>query len=369
VKTPEGQQFGGARAWMVREIGGLKVGFFGVITPESRKYIRGTTAVTFEDYIAAAARSVGALRKAGADIVVALTHMNMAEDRTLIRRVRGIHLVLGGHEHIPLTEMEGRTLILKAGSDAAYLGVVRLDVSRDSRGRVRVLPDWRLRPVRGVAPDPAVKAVVDRYNGQLDRELGLPIGVTRTPLDSRAEVVRSREASMGNLIADAMRAATKADIALMNGGGIRGNKTYPAGTQLTRKDILGEMPFNNRIVVLKITGKQLRAVLEYGLSRLGPGEGRFPQVSGLRLAYDAGRPPGDRITALTVGGKPVQPAASYSLATNDFLAGGGDGYVLLKGLQVLVNDQNGPALTESVIAYIRDHGVAAATVDGRIKAK
>ena len=104
------------------------------------------------------------------------------------------------------------------------------------------------------------------------------IGETATALDTRRASVRTGETAFGNLAADAMRIATRSDVALINGGGIRGDTTHPAGAKLTRKLVLTELPFGNRTVKLRLTGAAIRQVLEHGVSRSGRGAGRFPQV-------------------------------------------------------------------------------------------
>ena len=141
--------------------------------------------------------------------------------------------------------------------------------------------------------------------------------------------MRTRETSFGDLLADALRAATGADVALTNGGGIRGDATYPAGTEITRKDILTELPFGNVTVLAEVAGTDLLAALENGVSQVEDTAGRFPQVSGLGFTYDPSRPPGARIVEVAVGGSPLNPGRTYRLATNDYLLGGGDGYASL----------------------------------------
>src|SRR5690606_33217386 len=113
---------------------------------------------------------------------------------------------------------------------------------------------------------------------KLDQELAIEIGTTTTALDSRRATVRGQEAAIGNLIADAMRAAVDADIAITNGGGIRADREYPAGHRLTRKDVLSELPFGNRTVKLAVTGEHVKAALENGVSQFEAVAGRFPQV-------------------------------------------------------------------------------------------
>ncbi|MEQ8701988.1 MAG: bifunctional UDP-sugar hydrolase/5'-nucleotidase [Bauldia litoralis] len=366
VTGTDGKPLAGLAPMWTRKVGEVTVGLFGVVTPQSHQYIRGNVPVRFQEVVPAARAAVAALKARGATVLVALTHMEIGEDRALARALPGLHLILGGHDHIPITRIEGHTLIFKAGSDAEWLGVVDLDVVRN-KGRTRVIPSWRLIANYGIKQDPAILAVGKRYEERLKKTLGGRIGTTSTPLDSTGAVVRSREAAIGNLIADAIRATAKADVALINGGGIRGNRRYPAGSVLTARNVLGELPFNNVVMVLAATGAQLRAALEHGLA--GIGEGRFPQVSGMRVTYDPRRPAGSRIVALTVGGQPVDAGKVYRLATNDFLADGGDGYALFKTLKRLVDAANGPAMTNAVIDFIRARDTIAPTVEGRLSAR
>lgn len=363
----DGKPFGSAVATAVAQIGKFKVGFFGVVTPESRKYIRGGAPVRFTPYLPAARAAVARLRAQGAEVIVALTHLNLSEDIVLARNVRGIHLILGGHDHMPVQFLIGSTLVLKSGSDATYLGVIDLGVTKRG-GRVGVVPQWSLLAVRDLPPDPAVKAVVDRYVAAMEKQLGGVIGHTSTALDSRASTVRTRESAIGNLIADAVLAATNADVALMNGGGIRGNRTYPAGHALTAKDILAELPFNNTIVVVEAKGKHILDALEHGLSRAGSEQGRFPHVAGMKVRYDTRRKPGARVVSLTIGDAPVDPEKTYRLAVNDFLAGGGDGYDMFRDLKQVVTEANGPAITNTVIEFVKAKKTVAPRVEGRLVA-
>jgi 2',3'-cyclic-nucleotide 2'-phosphodiesterase (5'-nucleotidase family) len=134
-----------------------------------------------------------------------------------------------------------------------------------------------------------------------------------------------------------MRAGVGADIAITNGGGIRGDRTYDAGTVLTRKDVLTELPFGNVTVLLELSGADVKAALENGVSQVEKGAGRFPQVSGMSFSYDPAASAGARIDAVKIGGKPLDPAAVYRVATNDYMAGGGDGYAVLKKGKALID--------------------------------
>jgi 2',3'-cyclic-nucleotide 2'-phosphodiesterase (5'-nucleotidase family) len=220
-----------------------------------------------------------------------------------------------------------------------------------------------------VTPDAETQAMVDKYNGELSKELDVVVGTTSTALDSRKASVRTQETAIGNLIADASRDSVKADVAITNGGGIRGNKEYPAGTQLTRRDIFTELPFGNKTVKLEVTGQILWDALESGFSQVENGAGRFPQVSGLAIEADFTKPAGSRVISVAVNGKPLDTAASYTLATNDYMAGGGDGYAMFKSAKVLVDALSGKLLASEVMDYIAARKDVAPAIEGRIKAK
>jgi 2',3'-cyclic-nucleotide 2'-phosphodiesterase/3'-nucleotidase len=156
-----------------------------------------------------------------------------------------------------------------------------------------------------------------------------------------------------------------ADAALVNGGGLRGNAVTPAGP-LTRGDVLKILPFANKVVKLEVTGEAMRAALENGLSQHEKIAGRFPQVSGLRYVFDPTKPAGSRLVSVTVGGKPLDPAARYTVATFEFLMGGGDGYTMLQQAKVLVNPMSGPMDSDLILDRLKSGPIAPAT-DGRIQ--
>jgi 2',3'-cyclic-nucleotide 2'-phosphodiesterase (5'-nucleotidase family) len=178
--------------------------------------------------------------------------------------------------------------------------------------------------------------------------------------------VRTHEAAIGNLVADAMRISSHADAAVMNGGGIRSGRVYPPGSSITRRDVLAELPFSNRLVTIEISGRDLKRALENGLAQLPNAGGRFPQVSGIALQADVSRPAGARITALAVAGAPLEEAKIYKVATNDFLARGGDGYVAFRDARHLLPVDDSPLLANDVMVYLRRIGTVRTGVEGRI---
>lgn len=371
VLGADGKPFGGMVTSAMVEKGGVKVGFLGVCTTRTGS-MSSAGGVTFTDEKTAATAAAKALRAQGAEVVVALTHLYFNDDRDFARSVKGIDLVLGGHDHDVYAALEGGALVLKAGHDAYWLAAADLIVDRPDRGKrgpTTVRPaGWRFVPVAGAAPHPKLQPLVAKYDGMLSAELKQPLGTLTTAMDSRSDTVRGGEAAIGNLIADAMRERMTTDVAIINGGGIRGKREYAAGITLTRGDMLAEMPFSNVLVVLEVTGAQLLAAMEYGLSEVEQRAGRFPQISGMTVAYDPSKPADSRVVSAAVGDKPLDLKASYRVALTDYMANGGDGYSAFAGAKTVVPASDGPMLSDTVMAYIQARGSVAPVVDGRMKA-
>lgn len=372
VLDKNGRPAAGTVALFAVEAGDFTVGFFGVLDPQTESLSSPGGGIKFADVQETAAASVKQLQEVGADVIVALTHLSMADDLALARGVKGINAILGGHDHEPIAWQEGKVSILKAGSDAHYLGALDLTVEWvESRGKkkLQVVPAWRLTSTAGIAADPKIKAIVDKHNAKLDKDLNVAVGETKVMLDSQRASVRTAETNMGNLIADAMRAGVGADIAISNGGGIRGDRTYDAGTVLTRKDVLTELPFGNVTVLLEMTGADVLAALENGVSQVEEKAGRFPQVSGLTFTYDPKKAAGSRVVSVTIGGKALDKAKTYKVATNDYMAGGGDGYAVMKKARVLIDASGATLMATTVMNHIAANAPVAPKVEGRIKAK
>jgi 2',3'-cyclic-nucleotide 2'-phosphodiesterase (5'-nucleotidase family) len=269
------------------------------------------------------------------------------------------------------------------GSDARNLGRIDLNLaritagqrsragvarSRGTRARFRLeSADFQAIPVTdSAADDPEVAAVVGEYEKQLNASLGEVIGKTSVALDARASVIRFGESNLGNFLADVYKQAVGADCALLNSGGIRSDTTYGPG-DLTKKDILSILPFENTLVKVRLTGAHIKRLLEHGVSVAGQEDGRFPQVSGLQFIYDARLPVGSRCTSIELGGTAINPATRYTLAVNAYLLGGGDGYDF-KGAEVLVKPEEGPVEPDVVMEAIKKIGTISPQVEGRIKA-
>lgn len=364
VDKRTGKPFDGVKPYIIREFDGVKIGFLGLVTPETARSSKPGAEVEFLEPAPTAARFVPEMRAQGATVVVALTHLDMPSDKA-VARAAAIDLIVGGHEHTVLQSLSGRTPILKMGSDARNLGRIELNLS--PRGELESM-DWEVTPVTSDFPEDAeTAAVVAEYEKRLAGELDLPAGRTRVALDAR-QTNRSRETNLGDFVAEACRRAAGADVALLNGGSIRSNTTYGPGV-LAKRDILSILPFEDLVVTLEVTGAVLRAALEHGVATVGVQRepGRFPQISGLRFAYDARRPAGSRVISVSVNGEPLDDQRTYKLATSTFLLDGGDGYAMFRGARVLVKPEEGPLQADVVLAALAAAGEIAPQTDGRIK--
>ena len=376
-----GKPFGGASRYIIREFDGVRVAVFGLLLTETASVSAPGPAVRFDDPVVVGKRLSRELRRSGADIVIALTHLPMRDDKRLAAEA-DIDLIVGGHEHEVLESFAGRTLITKMGSDARNLGRIDLNVarvasvrgSRKDRARKRVprarskldSADFQAIPVTdSIADDPEVASVVGEYEKQLNASLGEVIGKTSVSLDARASVIRFGESNLGNFLADVYRQALGADCALLNSGGIRSDTTYGPG-DLTKKDVLSILPFENTLVKVRLTGAHIKRLLEHGISVAGQEDGRFPQVSGLSFTYDARLAVGSRLSSVELGDKALDPLKSYTIAVNAYLLGGGDGYDF-KGSEVLVKPEEGPVEPDVVMEAIKKMGTIAPQVEGRIK--
>ncbi|NBR53478.1 MAG: hypothetical protein EBT91_08615 [Rhodobacteraceae bacterium] len=294
----------------------------------------------------------------------------MANDRALIAS-HAFDVIMSGDDHSYATSYDGITAYVETSMDGRFLSPLDLHIEitnkDDGTRSIKWTPNFRFINTANVEPDPETQAMVDKLAADLDASLNIEIGATAGALDSRRNVVRGEESAMGNLIADAMRDATGADITITNGGGIRADRTYDPGTVLTRRDILSELPFGNVTVVTELPGSQILAALENGVSQVEKGAGRFPQVSGLSFVYDPAAPAGARITEVSVGGAALEADKVYRVATNDYMLSGGDGYGALGGGRVVVDKGNGSLMANDVIDYIIANGGTSATVEGRIK--
>jgi 5'-nucleotidase len=370
-----GRPFGGASEYIIREMGGVRVAIFGLLLAETLTMSKPGAGVRFDDPVAVGARLSRKLRRQGADVIIALTHLAMAEDKRLAAAA-DIDLIVGGHEHELMQSVAGCAPISKMGSDARNLGRMDLNMvqirkprfgrrSRRAAFKLQSL-DWQILPVTdSIKNDEAVAALVADYEKQLDVSLGAVIGKTSVMLDARASTVRFRESNLGNFLADIYRETMGSDVALVNSGSIRSNTRYEPG-DITKKMVVNILPFNNKLVKVQLKGEHIKRLLENGVSQAGQENGRFPQVSGLSFTYDASKEIGSRVTSIDINGKSFEPNKTYTMALTAYVLEGGDGYDF-KGAEVLVNEEAGPGESEVVMEYITKKGTISPQVEGRIK--
>lgn len=366
IDKKTGKPFGDAPAFVIREFDGVKVGIFGLTLEETKTTSRPGPDVEFLSPCDTARKTVDALHAQGVKTVIALTHLSMSEDKE-VARCADVDVIIGGHEHTLLESSSGGAPIFKMPADARELGQIDLNISK-STGAVESI-DWKVIPVTDKIKDDPQFAAVNKKYGALLKELAQVVGRTSVDLDARSAVGRTQETNVGNFIADAFRAATAADVGLMNGGSIRADEIIGAGV-LTRRDVLSILPFKNKVVKIELTGAVLRQALEHGVARSAEDAepGRFPQVSGVQFSFDARRPAGSRIVSLTVNGKPLDEKKLYTLATSDYVAlDGGDGYEMLKTAKVLIPKEQAKFDSDALQAVITAKKVIAPKVEGRIK--
>lgn len=368
VSNADGSAIEGLGGVTVKEVGGLKVALVPVAQDTSPE-VSSTGDLKFGPTVDMAVEAAKKAREDGADIVVGVVQTNMENDRALMKS-HAFDVILSGDDHTYATAYDGVTAYVETSVDGQLLTPIDLMVDveeNDGKRSVKWFPAFRFIDTATVTPDPESQALTDQFTAKLDETLNVEIGTTETAIDSRRNVVRGEEATMGNLIADAMRDATGADISIMNGGGIRGDRTYDAGAKLTRRDILTELPFGNVTVVTEIPGSQVLAALENGVSQIEKGAGRFPQVSGLTYAVDASAEAGKRVSEVMVGGAALEDGKLYKVAVNDYILGGGDGYSSLGGGKIITGTGGGQLVANDVMAYVEKMATVKPGVEGRIK--
>ena len=362
-----------SRPYTVLERNGVRVGVIGIIGEDARSVAlpSGITNLEFTDPIPEVRAAVKELRPF-VDLVVVLAHQGKTgpqqtdaearpevqrdfdEDVRLCGEVPGIDVFVGGHAHRgieqPFVHPKTGTLIVQTYGYGTRLGYLKLRVAG---GRViahegELMKVWSDR----IAPDRAVAAKIERYKRDTAQAIGVVVG------RSKARLVRdyNRESTLGSFVADALREEGRAEVAFENAGGLRAD--LPEGA-VTNGNVLDALPFVNTLVTCEMTGAQIRAILEQGLSL----ERGLIQVSGLTASYDLRRPIGRRLVQVSVDGRPLESARTYRVATNSFLAQGGDLYGTF--LEVKQTD-TGRALSDVLIARFRAHPEMPAPKAGRL---
>jgi 2',3'-cyclic-nucleotide 2'-phosphodiesterase (5'-nucleotidase family) len=311
----------GAKLFDITEIDGVNVGITG-LGPRDMATITSMGDAAYEvPYLDAMEEVVPLMQDAGADIIVVASHLCNDDALILAEEVDGIDLIVGDHCASASDEpvVVGDTIVNFASDQFEFLDEIDLhivDGEVDGFDHVRhvlseVVPE----------PHPEIQAIVDHYNDQLDDELNVVIGERAVDWDARIPIVRHRETAVGNYLTDIYAEGLDADIGLQNGGGIRGDRVFEAG-EITRRDIVEMLPFDNYMVVKEVPGHRVIDLLHAALER---GDGTRMQFSGVEMVFDPSLPEGERLLDATMGCEPIDPDETYRLATIDFLAAGGSG--------------------------------------------
>jgi 5'-nucleotidase len=335
--------------WLTYTLDGSKIAFLGATTPNTpeKQLKKRITGITFHRPVERIKSVIEALsREADIKTIVLISHLGLDVDREIARQVPELDLILGGHSHSVLHEPEkvGKTYICQTGTASRYLGVVRIDT--DDNGSIQEI-DSRLEAVddRKWLPNDGVAQIVDGYASALEAELAQVAGIA--PLGLK-KGVRGGSTPLARAVARAFRESVDAEIGFMNIGGAR--KCIPEG-EVTLKHIKTAVPFGNYVVRLKMKGRDVRRVIEAsvnqpyapipedkiemvvsrgvkdlsGLVPVGSKNG-FIVGDGLTYVFDPSKDVGSRLVSITVNGKPLEENRVYTVAINDFLADGGDGF-------------------------------------------
>lgn len=263
------------RTHMITTSNGIKIGLLGLGEREWLDTINSLPPnLIYRSASEVARELVPQLRAEGADIIIALTHQREPNDNKLATNIGGdmIDLILGGHDHFYAHSYINGTHVLRSGSDFKQLSYIELRRST-TPGRKWDVDIWRRDVVRALPEDQETLALVDNLTAKLKKTLEKPIGWTAAPLDSRFTTVRLKESNLGNFVCDIMRHHYGADCALMAAGTIRGDQIYPPGP-IRVKDVMNCFPFEDPVVVIKVSGKALLEALENGVSLYPALEGR-----------------------------------------------------------------------------------------------
>lgn len=351
----------------IKEIDGVKIGIFGLTTPETayKTHPKNVEGLTFDNPIERAQVMVDLL-KDNVDLVVCIGHIG--EDagseftsKKIIAAVDGIDVFIDGHSHTvkPDGEVIGDTLLVQTGAYDANLGIVDLTLTN---GVVTAKKASHLTTAQAtnIVADPAIIEVIAEISAANKLITEVNVGSTSVLLEGTREIVRTGESNLGNLITNAMLYETGAQIAITNGGGIRAS-IEPG--EITVGDVITVLPFGNYIVTLDVLGSDIIKALENGVTDYPAAKGAFPHVAGITYTFDPAKPAMERITSVMFNGKELDPKMTYSVATNDFMAAGGDQYVSL-GASAQTGEY--AALDEALINYIKQVDTATVKVEGRV---
>lgn len=241
------------------------------------------------------------------------------------------------------------------------LGLLRDDLSQVTSFEIK-FEDLDLFP-----NDQIISRQISGYINRLKTILNVDIGHLATDLSTSRFELRTTENAFGNYVADSIKNFSNAQLAIINSGSIRGNKTYKAGDKLTRGSIVNELPFRGKVVLIELTGAQLFEAFESSFGAYRANKGRFPQVSGVKVVFDSSKPVGQRVQSISLGGKSISKMTKYRVATTDYLASGGDGYDIFKQAPHIMDKQLKFRLVSDIVMdSIFEDKIIKPTLEGRL---
>lgn len=369
---------------IVVEVGGQKIGIVGAVTNDTPELASPGPNVKIEDDVKSITAEVERLKGEGVNKIIAVTHIGYKRERDIIAKIPGVDVVVGGHSHSLLSntdpKAEGpyptmvdnpdgyKVPVVQAASYSKYLGEFK--VVFDDEGVVKQAGGDPIYLDKSITPDPAVLARIKELGAPIEALKNKEVAEATKTIDGSRENCRTRECEMGNLVSDAVLDRVKGqgvEIVISNGGGLRAS--IDQGT-VTMGEVLTVLPFQNTVATFQISGKDLVAGLENGLSQIEDGAGRFPQVAGLKYAFDRSvAPNAGRVKSVEVmeGGAwtPINPDKDYLVATNNYVRQGGDGYNIFAEKAKNAFDY-GPGLEQVVADYLGAHRPYTPKLDGRI---
>lgn len=309
-------------------------------------------------------RAAEQLRQQGADLVI-LLHQHPFNFIPQMLEEGTIDLALSTQKvnsAVPVEQASNDMVVIKR---AGRVAVIDVNLSGDSEQADQFsLQNYDLTELPA---DPVVAEQISGYTQRLNKLLGNEVATLPQSVDTRRQTIRSGQNQFGNLIADAMREIAHTDIALINSGNIRGDRLYPAGYQMTRKDIANELPYRSRIVLLSVTGQQVYAALENGFSMLEDSKGRFPNISGIEVEYSNKADVGQRVRMIKINGKPLDVSGKYKLATTKYIASGGDGYdMFINTKPIDTGSMDSPLIADILIDHLTSNQNISFAKDNRM---
>lgn len=317
--------------YMIKEFDGVKVGVFGLSTPETMYKTNplNVVGVDFSAPAEAAKEMVAALKAEGCTVIIALGHLGNDDEskmeetsKYVLENVDGIDIFVDGHSHETLEtgEMINGALLVQAGYYDKNVGRVDVTVKGDAVSATATLVE---KGTEGYEDDATVQGLIDAAVEDNRSITDVEIGFSLYELNGERNFVRTGETRMGNLITTAIAIRTGADAVITNGGGIRAS--IAPGT-MTKGHILEVLPFGNYVVVKNMSGQAILDALNHGIRAYPETNGGFPHVYGIKYTLNYSELVDNFVSNVMIMGQPLDPMKMYKVATNDFVAAGGDGY-------------------------------------------